>query len=299
LTADGAIARVATSQEGRIASRQLHAIGVSTDEIDYRCRVERLHRVAYGIYAVGSPHSSLNARRWETVLAAGPGAVLSHGAAAERWGIVHNSQRLEVIAPRRVRRKGIVAHQVVLPADEMTTCHGIPVTTVNRTLLDLAARWKPGPVVRALNQAEADQLWEFHSLVDLVERHPRHDGVATIRAILADRDPAITYSRWEDELHDWILERFPPPLVNPWLDIGGRDLQPDFAYVDERVALEADSRYHRTDDQIDADNERDAHLQLHGWAIVRVTKRRLLRAPAGVEREVRGLLARRRVLSAH
>jgi very-short-patch-repair endonuclease len=296
LTPDGVIGEVAGRQEGRIASRQLHALRVTTDEIEYRLRIGRLHRVGWGVYAVGSPHSTLNARRWEVVLACGPRAVLSHGAAARLWGIVLTPQRLEVTAPRRVRRRRIVAHQATLPPDEVTTDLGIPVTTANRTLLDLAARWKPDAVTRALNQAEANALYEYQSLLDLVHRHPMHPGAFTIRRILVDRDPATTRSPSEDYVHAFLVERdFPRALVNHWMEVGGEHFMPDFVWLEEKVIVEAYSKFHRTQDQIDRDDDRDAVLQAHGWAVLHVTQRQLRRNPDRVARRLWDLLNRRAV----
>jgi hypothetical protein len=292
LTDDRAIAGVAGRQEGRIASWQLHSIGVSTDDIDYRCRVGQLESVAYGTYAVGWRSETLDAQRWDAVLRAGPGAVLAGGAALVKWGCVQTSQRIEVIAPRRVRRKGLLAREIVLEADEKTECKGMPVSTVARALLDVAATWKPAAVARALNEAEARQLYDHVGLVALVERYPTHPGAETIRGILADRDPAIVLSPWEDELHDWILEHFPRPRVNEWMYIDGRWVRPDFAFVDELAIVEADSRHHDTADQKDADDERDAFMQARGWAVVRVRKRRWRRDPNAVAAQIWDVLKR-------
>src|SRR5688500_10551520 len=74
-----------------------------------------------------------------SVGACGPGAVLSHFAAAALWGM-RGGSRIEVTAPRGPRpRKGIRMHWADLPDDETTVHHGIPTTTVPRTLLDLSA----------------------------------------------------------------------------------------------------------------------------------------------------------------
>jgi hypothetical protein len=298
LPTDQAIAEVARCQTGRIASRQLHELGVSTDEIEYRLRVGRLHRQMQAVYAVGAPHSSRNARRWEIILAAGPGAVLAYGAVLHLCDVVKSEQRIEVIAPRRVRRKGVIAQQEVLADDEMTAYGGIPTTTVARALLDVAGRWGTGAVNRALNQAEAEKLANYASLATIIDRHPHHPGTETIRGLLANRDPGVTLSPWEDELHDWLLERFPPPLVNPVLEINGREIYPDFAWIDEQVILEADSRFHDTPDQVDRDDERDAFLQAHRWAVVRIWKRRWRRDPIGVAGQVRAVLSRPRLVAA-
>jgi hypothetical protein len=72
-----------------------------------------------------------------SVLACGPGAVLSHRAAAALWGI-RGGARPEVTMRRgRKPRPGIALHWADLPADEVTAHDGVPTTTVPRTLLDL------------------------------------------------------------------------------------------------------------------------------------------------------------------
>ena len=298
LPPDARIAALALTQAGRVCSRQLHEIGISTRSIESRLRTGSLHRVRQAVYAVGSRHSTLNARRWEIVLAAGPDAVLAYGAVLYLCDVVRSQQRIEVIAPRRVRRKGVISRQEILANDEMATYGGVPSTTVSRALLDVAERWRAGAVSRALNQAEAEKLADYESLATIIERHPRHPGAEMIRRLLADRDPAITLSPWEDELHDWLLERFPPPLVNPVLEIAGREIYPDFAWIDEQAILEADSRFHDTADQIDRDDERDAFLQANGWVVVRVRKRRWRRDPVGVAGQLRAVLSRRRLAAA-
>jgi hypothetical protein len=79
---DGAIARLARRQHGRIGRRQLVALGLSTDVIDYRIARSRLHVVHRGVYAVGHDVPTREANWMAAVLAAGEGAVLSHRDAA-------------------------------------------------------------------------------------------------------------------------------------------------------------------------------------------------------------------------
>jgi hypothetical protein len=292
LTSDQIIAAIAGRQAGRVSREQLLDAGITMGEIKSRVRRGRLIARNHGVCAVGSGHSSLDALRWEAILAGGKGAVLAKGAALRKWGVIRYDQPIEIITPRRVRKKGLRSDFVVLPDDEMTECDGMPITTVCRALLDASATWKASAVTRALNQAEAEGLYEYLPLATLVDRYPRHPGAAKVRAILADRDPAIALSPWEDELHDWIFERFPRPLVNAWIEVDGRMFRPDFAWVEAQAMLEADSRFHDTADQKDKDDERDAYLQARGWAVVRVRKRRWRRNPARVEAEIRGVLNR-------
>ena len=79
--------------------------------------------------------------RWmAAVLAGGAGAVLSHGSAGALWGIRPSQVQVsDVTIDRQLRpRPDLRFHRSYLPTDEMTTHDGIPVTTVPRTLFDLA-----------------------------------------------------------------------------------------------------------------------------------------------------------------
>jgi hypothetical protein len=75
---DGAIARVAGRQHGRVARGQLVVLGLSDDVIDYRLARSRLHVVHRGVYAVGHDAPTREANWMAAVLAGGEGAVLSH-----------------------------------------------------------------------------------------------------------------------------------------------------------------------------------------------------------------------------
>src|SRR3954454_18578196 len=139
--------RLAERQHGVVARWQLDA----TPRVVERClRDGWLHEVHRGVYAVG--HRRLTQRGWwmAAVLAGGAGTVLSHRAAAALWQI-RASDAGEVTTRRRLRRSGIVAHNNTLQRDEITTRDAIPVTTVARTLLDLAAVLQPTDLEHALN----------------------------------------------------------------------------------------------------------------------------------------------------
>ena len=93
----------------------------------------RVHR---GVYAVVGRRLMTRRGFWmAAVLACGPGAVLSHRAAAALWGIRGGDEDRSHRPTGRRPRPGIRLHWANLPADEVTVHHGIPVTTIARTLL--------------------------------------------------------------------------------------------------------------------------------------------------------------------
>jgi predicted transcriptional regulator of viral defense system len=156
---DVAIAALAAGQPGVVARAELVELGLGRRAIAHRVANGRLHVVHRGVYAVGHARLSRAGRWMAAVLAAGPGAALSHRSAAALWGIRDTSRSsIEVIAPRQCRRPGIDAHRISLEADEVTTERGIRVTTVTRTLLDLAEQLTPQQLERAIHEAEYHRL---------------------------------------------------------------------------------------------------------------------------------------------
>jgi hypothetical protein len=90
---------------------------------------------------------------------------------------------------RRRGHPGVRTHHARLPADEITEIDGIPVTTVPRTLLDLASVLSPHQLERAINEAAIRGHSDSLSLPDLIARHPGRKGVGLVRALL-ETDPA-------------------------------------------------------------------------------------------------------------
>jgi len=288
---DALIAALADRQHGVAARTQLLARGVGGDAIDHRIAIGRLHVLHPGVYAVGHRVVSIRGRWMAAVLAAGSGAALSHRAAAGLWTI-RQSTALEVTAPRRCRRPGILTHRAVLPADETTVLDGIPVTTVSRTILDLAAVLPAHQVESALSQADYRRRTDVLSLGDLVARYPHRRGVTTIRKLLAD-GAAMTRSELERAFLAFVdAEGLSRPHTNTHIHAGGRWHECDAVWPAAKLIVELDGYdAHRTRKAFDDDRADDRLLRLAGWFVTRVTSRHL-REPARLAAELRGLGAR-------
>jgi predicted transcriptional regulator of viral defense system len=205
---DRAIAELAASPHGVVTRRQLAEIGLGRRAVGNRLANGRLHLLHRGVYSAGHAVLTVDGRWMAAVLAAGPAAALSHRSAAALWGIRRGSTgpaELTVPVPRRPR-PGLHPHCASLPADEVTCERGIPVTTVARTLLDLAAVVSRRHVNRALHEAEVRRLTDAVSLPDLLQRHPGARGSAAIKAILEDRDfgGSVIRSELEERFLDFL-----------------------------------------------------------------------------------------------
>jgi predicted transcriptional regulator of viral defense system len=290
---DEAIARLARRQHGRVARRQLLSVGLGADAIDYRLRRSRLHVVYRGVYAVGHNVPTREGSWMAAVLAGGEGAKLSYRDAAALWGIRPSSRsRIEVTTPRGQHSlPGIQFHRSSLPSDEVTVHDGIPVTTVPRTLFDLATVLSHRQLERALNEAEVRRLWDELSLLDLLRRYPRRAGSRAVRAVLEARNAGAKTIRSDLEVE--FLEFVDAAgLTEPELNGEVEGFEVDAVWREQRVVVELDSRtFHLTAAAFETDRERDRKLQAAGWRAIRVTSRQLNRDAARLRDDVLRLLA--------
>ncbi len=211
------------------------------------------------------------------VLASGPAAVLSHRSAGRLWGLVPPSSRaIEVTRPATCRaRVGIVTHLSVIPTDEHTVVTGIPVTTVPRTLLDLAAVLDQRGIERAVNEAEVRGLTDALSIPDLLERYPRRRGTAALRRLLVDEGAAreVTRSELEERFVAFLRDAsLPLPRLNADIAVCGRFFKVDCLWAERCVIAELDGRrVHGTKRAFEDDRRRDRLLLVEGWQVMRIT----------------------------
>jgi very-short-patch-repair endonuclease len=288
---DGLIAALARRQHGVVSRVQLLDAGVGREAVQHRLDHRRLHPLYRGVYAVGHRVLTPDGRRMAGVLAMGPGAVLSHRAAAAHWGIRHFSGVEVTLQQRRHQRPGIRIHQLSLPSDEVTTARGVPITTPTRTLFDLAAVVPRIQVERAIHEADVQRRNDHLSLPDLLKRYPRRRGAGTIRAIL--RDGARRTRRELEARFVAFVERFAlaKPEFNAHLLVAGTWIECDCVWREAGVIVELDGReVHATAFAFERDRARDRKLQARGWRTVRITWRQLQFEPEAVAYDLRALL---------
>jgi very-short-patch-repair endonuclease len=294
---DGEIARIADRQYGLVTLEQLRGLGISRSAVYQRARGGRLHRVHEGIYAVGYSLLTREGRWMAAVLAGGSDAVLSHRSAAALWGIAAvNRDSVDVTAPNRRGRhpSGIDAHRYSLPGSDWTTVRGIPCTTVERTLLDLASVIPIWQLRKALAEAEVLRIVNLSALRALLRRSRGRRGVARLCLILDELHPETRRTRSELErmfLRMCVQGGLPAPDVNVSLSVGRRRLKPDFLWRDAGLIVEADSRrFHDTDSAFQNDRQREQLLQLAGWRVSRCTWEQVEREPQRLAQTIRSLL---------
>jgi predicted transcriptional regulator of viral defense system len=182
--ADLEISRVAGRQHGVLSIARLRAIGLSEAQIRRRVLDRRLHRLHRGVYAVGHKNLGLRGRWLGAVLALGRGALLSQIDAAALWNLRAPSDgpvHVLTAGGSRSRRRGIAVHRSrLLHPDDRGLVDRIPVTSVARTLLDIAATRPRTQLQRAFEQAEHQRLLDARAIEASLLRSNGHAGSARL-----------------------------------------------------------------------------------------------------------------------
>ena len=139
----------ARRQHGVVSAAQLRALGLGRDSVRRSREARRLLRIHRGVYAVGHDRLSARGRDWAAILAAGGPELLSHRSAAAVSDLTSApGGAVEVTAlGRSVDRPGVRVHRSAT-LDVVHHDGGLPVTSVTRTLVDLADVLCPGPCAR-------------------------------------------------------------------------------------------------------------------------------------------------------
>ncbi len=286
-----AIARLAGSQHGIVSIEQLRRLGLGSDAIRKRIGTGQLNPLHRGVYAVG--HTAVSRQGiWMAAVLVGPAGVhLSHRSAAALWGLLkHEGPMVELTAPCHLpHRRGLRVHHCQVLSTEKAERFGIPVTTVPRTLIDLAAV-APHRLVTAVNEAEVLGLTTATELDAAIRLNRGRRGAARLRAV-AD----VGLGRVRSELERRFLaliarEGLPLPETGVLVKAAGELLECDCVWRDARLVVELDGRrYHDTAIAFERDRARDRVLQAEGWQAVRVTWRQL-EAPHTLLADLRRLL---------
>lgn len=282
-----------------VGRRQLLQAGWGDGAIKKHVYGGRLHPLHAGVYRVGHKLVRREGRWMAAVLASGPDAVLSHWSAAALWGIRPNSRSVvDVTDPVKSRTwDGINRHYKALPADEVTVVEGIPVTTVPRTIFDLAATEQPEAIESLVREMEFLELRDALSLHEMVRRYPRRRGVARLRLALdriKDEPEGRKRRGLEERFAPFLRNRdLPLPRFNDPLVVGSKRYVVDCHWAELKEIVELDGwQGHKTRSAFREDRARDRRLRVAGYHITRLTWNQLEDEPEAVAADLRALLTR-------
>jgi very-short-patch-repair endonuclease len=279
---------VASRQQGVVGWCQLRSLGFSEDEILGLVAREWLLRIHRGVYAVGHARLSAHGRWMAAVLACGDGARLSHGAAASLHGVWRvGSGPVHVTAPGPHRIVGVRCHTTRdLAGLGDAVLDGVPVTSLERTVLDLSVDLPAQRLRTLLEEVERRNRFDLRRFDAELDACRGHHGSGRLRSALAcvsDTPPALR-SHLERRFLELVRGAgLPEPSAN--VIVEGELV--DYHWPERRVIVEVDSwLYHRSRRSFEEDRRRTNRFGLAGQLPLRITDTRIDTEPDAVVREL-------------
>jgi hypothetical protein len=293
-------------QAGVVSRRQLLARGLSSAAISRAVLEGTLAQVHRGVYRVAGAPDSPMLRLWAAVLWAGPGACFSHLTAA--WWLwkleglgrrppdevdvtVPESWRLSAPAGIRLRRTSELR-----AGRDSTVVNGLPCTTLERTLVDLASVLDPGLLEQAFNAAMRRRREVGEAVRDLLEElgHRGRSGAAALASLTVAQHLGPAGSPLEVEVRRAIEVaglRMPISQLVVTDDDEEQIGVVDFAWPESRVVLFVHGlRYHSGPLDLSKDARQSSDLSVAGWTVLEVTSKRFREEWPKIREQLRRLL---------
>ncbi len=295
---DTRLRAVAEEQHSVVSWRQARGLGATRAALAGRSASTDWEALTPRVLRLVGSMPTFEQRGMASALDAGPGAVVSHHSAARLWrlpGFVEDEIHVSQL-------RGATRHRVdlallhgpeMLPPSHVGVRNAVPVTTVARTLFDLAGVLHPGRLERALDNALARRLTTLAALRLVTAELAEHGraGSTVMRAFLTEQ--GTDYLAPESGLEArflWLLRSSLLPEPIRQLDVGGARWvgRVDFAYPDRRLVIEIDSAIHHSSKlDREADRRRDAELAHAGFRVIRITDDQVWFRPGEVVADVR------------
>ena len=228
-----------------------------------------------GVYAVGHTALTYHSHLIAAVYACGEEALASHRAGGKLWEVLRGSQPIEVTAPRsREPKKGFVLHRSrCIHPEDRAVIDNIPVTSLARTLVDLADVLPERRLADAVHEAEVRGLFDLKQVERVLERLPGRKGRHKLRRVLAAYRDVQPFTRSRGERLVWATCNqygLDKPRVNAWV----HGYEVDFYWPEAGLVLEFDGgAVHQTTKAFYEDRKRDRALAAKGIHVVRATGR--------------------------
>ena len=301
---------------GIVTTAELASAAITCARIRFLVRRGVLTKIDWGVYARKDLADQVAvAQRGERLLriagavaTAGPGSAASHHDAAVVHGLalldrpppdLLTVSRSVGVAGGRTERAGIRVRRCLLPDDQVVVRGGVPVTSVARTVVDLARTTPFRSGVVLADSALHDKKTSEAELLAVVASCTRWPGIGRARQV-------VDFSDFRSESPFESIARvafrdggLPPPELQIW--VGGENRgaigRADFLWREHRTIAEADGAIKYADpDRARRQLRRDAELREAGFEVVHFTWRELTTAPDQVIDSVRAAFRRASIL---
>jgi very-short-patch-repair endonuclease len=277
---------MAARQHGALRARDLQ---LSRAAIHKRVKTGTLHRKYHGVYAYGHPRLSQRGEWLAAVFAAGDGAALASLSAGVFWKVSRfRETTIHVVTPLQRRPQPGFKQQwskSLMPRDVLIR-DGIPVTSVERTFIDMTDHLTAEQLANVIHEAAYLQLFNLRALRETMARTRKRRTNVLERAIeLHLSGSAGTRSTLEDRFLNAVRgAKVREPVVNT----RHHDVEVDFRWGD--LCVEVDGGHHDRERTKTEDRVKRAILEANGCTVVRFTQAQIETHPAGVIAALRRLL---------
>jgi very-short-patch-repair endonuclease len=290
---DARVALLAVSQASALSRGQALGLGATDPLIARRVRSGRWRRVHTGVYVVGGAPPSWLQEVWSALLAIGPRAAVTHETALRLHGIEKVALRphtFTVAHGAHPRVTGARVHQVDdLRPDQVTSALGLPVSRVERALVEVAATMGARQLADVVDDAVASRRTTYprvSTCLGLVAR-PGKRGVRRMAELLDSRaDGAAPAQSQLEQMLFAALRAGGLPTPRRQMPLPGRGAVEglvDAGYRDARLIIEADGRrWHTRVRQLKSDHQRDAEAARVGWLTLRFMHEQIVQEPGEV-----------------
>jgi very-short-patch-repair endonuclease len=268
-TVDAIVARIASRNHGVVTRKQLRDAGVSRHEIDGRVARGSLIAVHAGVFRAGHVAASTIASYLAAVRACGERATLSGLAAAHVLALVRGKPPPpEVTAPTYRRVRGVRTRRVRLRPFERTVARGIPITTVARTLVDLAAVLDLDALSAAFHEAGHRYRTTPRHIAAVLDGRRSPPGARNLR-LVTGREAAVLLSRLEKAFIA-LLKKHGLPLPRTNVRVGPHRV--DLHWPELNLTIELDSyAFHNSRRAWERDRDRERAARARGEEHQRLT----------------------------
>ncbi len=289
-----ALSAIADEHFGLVRRDEVEALGFSSSGLTRLVRSGLLERVRPRVYRLLGAPLSREAEIMAALLWAGDEALASHRTGAAINGIAGQFEGIEITTTGSVRASDLIVHRRVfwLPGDA-TSVNGIPVTSVERTIVDLASVAPRRRVERSLDAALLLPAVSIETISRRLEATARQgrNGTTRLRGLLAERvaERNPIESPLERDFLSLVRERrMPEPVAQYPVMVDGHIVaRLDFAYPELKLGIELDGyAFHSSREAFERDRHRLTTLGNEGWRILVFTRKQVNDHPVYVEKAV-------------
>ena len=296
------MADLAAHQHSLVTAGQLRAMHLSDNQRRHLVATGALRAVRRGVYTLPGVPPSWEQTVRAAVLAAGPGAVVSHATAGAVWQLAHcprhrpDPTAIGVSAGRQLRLDGVAGCHRTLPEQARRVHRGIPVTSPEQTIIDLAATLSDRQLGECIDDALRRgliRLSRLHALV-AAAAGPGRRRTGPVRRAPAARgvgyDPGANV--WEQTMdRQWDRHGLPASVRQHTVRVNGRTYRIDRAIPELKIGIEWNGHAtHGTRSGFDRDSDKRADLTAAGWHMLDFTPRS---SPERICRAVLAAIAQR------